>query len=93
MEVMGAWQQHYDRAAYIEPEGLGRPIIARPGARDAERPRLELPALGGDMNLVRDLIEGRWDDERFLVVAPGDVLAPSYEQRRHPGGSRRLRVA
>jgi hypothetical protein len=79
MEVMGAWQQHYDRAAYIEPEGLAVPDYAAQVQETAARRGWRFQRLAGDMLLVRDLIEGRWDDERFLVVAPGDVLAPSYD--------------
>ena len=78
MEVMGAWQQHYDRAAYIESEGLPSPDYTAQIQETASRRGWRFERLAGNMILVRDLLEGRWDETRFLVVAPGDVLAPSY---------------
>jgi len=35
--------------------------------------------LEGDMRLVDDLVDGRWDEERFLVVRPGERIAPSFD--------------
>jgi hypothetical protein len=37
--------------------------------------------LQGDMRLIDDLVRGHWDDERFLVVRPGQRIAPSYDER------------
>jgi hypothetical protein len=37
--------------------------------------------LEGDLRLITDLVDGRWDDERFLVVRPGERIAPSYDDK------------
>jgi hypothetical protein len=31
--------------------------------------------------LLRDLLEGRWDDERFQIIRPGEVLGHSPDER------------
>ena len=37
--------------------------------------------LVGDMTLVRQLVDGPWDDERFLVVPPGGRVASSFDEK------------
>lgn len=34
----------------------------------------------GDSSLLRDMLEGRWDEERFAVIQPGQEPAPSYDE-------------
>ncbi|MDR2957393.1 MAG: DUF1638 domain-containing protein, partial [Coriobacteriales bacterium] len=33
----------------------------------------------GDSQLMRDMLQGNWDEERFIVVQPGQTTAPSYD--------------
>ena len=80
MEVMGAWQAHYKRAAFVD-HGRRRRQQGRthgPGRRRA--PRLDLREGGGDMVLVRRLLFGDWAED-FLVLQPGQSLAMSYDDR------------
>lgn len=37
--------------------------------------------LAGDMVLVRRLVDGPWDEDRFLVVEPGFRIVPSFDER------------
>ncbi len=81
MEVMGAWKAHYSRAAYIDTAEMRLPDYSQEAREVAERRGWTFQRLAGSFVLVRDLLEGRWDAERFLVVEPGQTVQPSYDQR------------
>ena len=48
---------------------------------EAERRGWLFERLAGELGLIRRLLEGDWDDD-FLVLAPGQRLAMSYDARR-----------
>ena len=79
MEVMGAWQAHYERAAYVDM-GLGNGEEALARARDdAQRRNWRFERLAGDMVLVRRLLAGDWEAD-FLVLQPGQVIEMSGDE-------------
>lgn len=70
MEVMGAWQDHYNRAVYVDM-GIGDGSTVEALARaEAERRGWEFQQAVGDLVLVRRLLFGDWDED-FLVLQPG----------------------
>jgi hypothetical protein len=78
MEVMGAWQQHYQRAAYIDMGvGDGEEIEGKARA-DADRRGWAFERVAGDLVLIRRLLGGDWEKD-FLVLEPGQQLAISYD--------------
>jgi hypothetical protein len=86
MEVMGAWQQHYKRAAYIEMGvGDGAAVEAKAQAEAARR-GWAFDRVAGDLVLIRRLLEGDWRNvpERgandFLVVQPGEQVQMTYDE-------------
>jgi hypothetical protein len=79
MEVMGAWKQHYNRAAYIETAEVRLPDYTPQVREIAERRGWNFEQMTGSLILIRDLFEGRWDAQRFLVVPPGQTIAPTYD--------------
>jgi hypothetical protein len=81
MEVMGAWRAHYSRAAYIEAEEMPLPDYVAQVQEQAARRGWVFEKLAGSIIILRDLIEGRWDDERFLIVSPRRTLVPTYDAR------------
>ena len=64
----------------LEPtEHLGRAEMVKAEAiADGKEFRL----IRGDPKLLRDLVLGPWDDERFLTVAPGHSIQPRYDFKR-----------
>jgi hypothetical protein len=81
MEVMGAWRQHYDRAAYIENQDIQLPDYSAKVSELASRRGWNFQRLAGNLFILRDLFDGRWDEERFLIVPPGDTIVPTYDAR------------
>jgi len=78
MEVMGAWQQHYQRAALVD---MGVGDIAAVEARaqaEAARRGWTFDRISGDVVLIHRLLAGDWDDD-FLVVQPGEQVHMSYD--------------
>jgi len=81
MEVMGAWQQHYNRAAYIEPAEMAMPDY-RPSVREtAARRGWQFEELAGSLIIVRDLIDGRWAAERYQIIQPGEMVIATNDER------------
>lgn len=79
MEVLGAWQKHYQRAAYIETVEMRLPDYRAQVREVAARRGWRFEELAGSLLLIRDLVEGRWDEARFLIVPPGGVIEPTYD--------------
>lgn len=78
MEVMGAWQGHYNRAAYIDLGiGNGTQLEAQTQQEAANR-GWNFERLTGNLTLIRRLLNGEWDQD-FLVVQPGARIAMSYD--------------
>ena len=77
MEVMGAWQQHYQRAVYIDM-GIGDGSQVEQMAKDeAVRRGWNFERIAGDMILIKRLFEGDWDETDFLRVNPGESIQMS----------------
>ena len=74
MEVMDAWQSHYERAAFIEM-GVGEDRAAESRAlEDAQRYDWRFARLKGDLVLVKRLLEGDWNEADFLILQPGQTI-------------------
>jgi hypothetical protein len=78
MEVMGAWQSHYQRAAFIDM-GVGNGDATKAKAEEAAQRRGWLyEKMTGDLVLIRKLILGEWD-EHFLRLEPNQSITMSYD--------------
>jgi hypothetical protein len=77
MEVMGAWQEHYHRAAYIDMRIAEVPLHRQQASEEAERRGWTFADLKGDHSLVRRLVHGQWDGD-YLVLQPGERVAVTY---------------
>ncbi len=79
-QQLGTMANHYSGVAYIEMgvepddrfELHARQVAADRGWR--------FQKLQGDMRLIQSLVDGPWDEERFLVVPPGHRVEPSFDE-------------
>jgi len=70
--------ENYDRCAYVKWEELLFPHHEQ-YARDAAKYRgWEFELVNGDSSLLRDFLEGRWDEDRFVTALPGKKFSPDY---------------
>jgi hypothetical protein len=78
MEVMGAWQKHYKRAALIDLGVGDATAVAAQAQAEADRRGWIFEKVAGDMILVRRLIEGDWERD-FLALQPGESVSMTYD--------------
>jgi hypothetical protein len=79
LEVLGDWQKHYERAAYIDMQlGKSGDYVDR-AKRDAAERGWRFEMLKGDLALVRRLVFGEWDGDDFLVVQPGQRIVATFD--------------
>ncbi len=79
MEMEQGWFKEYSNAAYVDL-GFGDNAAYRDYTREcADWLGWTYDELQGDPSLIRDMVEGRWDPERFIVVQPGQTLAASHD--------------
>ncbi|MFN8482294.1 MAG: DUF1638 domain-containing protein [Anaerolineae bacterium] len=84
MEVMGAWQSHYQRATYLDMRIGDAGAVEEAAAAAAARRGWVYERIAGDMVLIRRLLAGEWegqDNDDFLVVPPGHKIAITYDER------------
>ena len=78
MEVTGAWRSHYDRAAFLDTGVRDTAGLEERVRGEALRRGWLFERLRGELVLIRRLLDGDWDED-FLVLAPGQRLAMSYD--------------
>lgn len=79
MDVMGAWQQHYQRAVYIDLHLTDQSSVETQARDEAVRRGWKFERLSGDHRLLRKLLHGDWDDD-MLVVEPGQRIRMTYDE-------------
>jgi hypothetical protein len=79
MEVMGAWQDHYRRAVFIDMGISDGKLAENEAQTKATRRGWTLERMIGDRNLIRRLIDGDWEND-FLVLQPGQQVKMTYDE-------------
>ena len=80
MEVMGAWQSHYNRAVFIDVGVGDGTAVAAIAQAEAERRGWNFEQMAGNITLIQRLLSAQWDED-FLVIAPGQQIVMSYDEK------------
>lgn len=81
MESEQAWFKTYSQATYVDL-GAGVTEADLQYTRDcAKWLGWEFDHQHGDPRLLQDMLTGRWDDERFIVVPPGQTFTMTADAR------------
>jgi hypothetical protein len=78
-DQLGKLTQNYSRMTFIDMALGPDDRFARHARDEAARRGWKYEELVGDMSLVQSLVDGPWDNERFLVVEPGRRVASSFD--------------
>ena len=81
MEQMTGWTKNYHWAAYLK-----MPFFDRDKYRDftkqaAEFYHWQFKEVEGDMSLLQRFLEGKWNEEDFLIVPPGYRIITTGDER------------
>ncbi|NSW53321.1 MAG: DUF1638 domain-containing protein [Anaerolineae bacterium] len=79
MEVMGGWQKHYQRAAYLDMGIFQSTFAEQKAQEDAQKNQWTFDRVAGNLVLIKRLLDGDWDAADFLRLEPGEVLRMSND--------------
>ncbi|MBN2022103.1 MAG: DUF1638 domain-containing protein [Pirellulales bacterium] len=79
-EQLGDMTRNYSRITFIETGVEPDDRFVEEARRQAHERGWRFETLQGDLSLLADLVDGRWDADRFLVVRPGGSVAASYDE-------------
>jgi len=79
MEFENSWVDNYSRAAFIDLEFVRFLNYREQVKKIAAQRGWKYEELSGDIKLIRKLIDGEWDEDKFLIVQPGEEITPSYD--------------
>lgn len=71
-----AWIKNYSRGAYVASGLPGEDRLRERAKAFCRERNWTFEEVEGDFSLIRDMISGKWDEERFLVVKPGGRIVP-----------------
>jgi hypothetical protein len=78
LEMLGDPLKDYSRITFVD-NGLGDVADKRNYAKEiAQGKNWEYDEYGGNVSILKGLIDGDWDPAVFLVVKPGEKIAQSY---------------
>ncbi len=81
MEVEQSWMKHYDRATFVD---LSIGTTDRDVAHTKDCARWlgwSFDRQPGDPALIKALLAGLWDEQRFLVLEPGQTIRMTADER------------
>ena len=90
MEMEQGWFKEYSNAAHIDQSLIDDTPYKDFTKKAADWLHWKYEELPADNSLFEDFLEGRWDDDRFLVLEPGETIQPSHDDavlRKDPAPS------
>ncbi len=80
-EQFGDMTHNYSKLTFIEMGIEPDDRFEEKTRRQANERGWEFEKLVGSMQLITDLVDGNWDDDRFLVVPPGHEIATTFDEQ------------
>jgi len=80
MDMEQNWMKEYKNAIYIDWPQLHNDAYICYTKECADFLKWNCDIVKGSDSLLRAMLEGHWDKERFLIVPPGKVIRPTYKE-------------
>jgi hypothetical protein len=80
MEEMRKWSQHYTRAVFIDMGTGDGTTYAEKARSKAEKEGWIFERMEGNRRLLRDLVNGDWNESDFLVVPSGYTIEQTADE-------------
>jgi hypothetical protein len=78
-EQLGNHIRHYRQMTFIAMGIEPNDSFASSARERAAEHSLEFQQVQGSLRLVENLVNGRWDEEDFLIVRPGEKIVMNLE--------------
>lgn len=79
IEALGKGIDNYNKYSYIDVDLAKSLKYEKVTEEEAKKKNWEFEYLKGDLKLFRNLVDGNWSKEDFLIVEPGYKIAASYD--------------
>lgn len=82
MEVESSWTDSYSTMGYIHSSVYETAENLECARREADKQGWRMHEIHDDLRLLRMMVDGTWNDEEFLILKPGEQIAPDYSGRK-----------
>lgn len=79
MEALGDWTSNYSKYTFIDTKTGDVEKYINDTKALANEKGWEFEKVEGSKSLIMDMMNGKWDDERFLVLPAGKPIESSYD--------------
>jgi hypothetical protein len=80
-EQFSDMRRHYSKLTFIEMGVEPDDRFEQETRRQAGEHGWQFEKISGNMQLISDLVDGHWDDDRFLVIPPGHEIATTFDEQ------------
>lgn len=78
LEIESSWTSHYSTMGYIHSSVYDTPEMLECARREARERGWQMREIHDDLRMLRMMVDGTWNTEEFLILQPGEQIAPDY---------------
>ena len=78
IEIESSWENNYSTLGYIHSKIYDSEENLLRTKQEAANRNWNLREVDGDLRLLRMMTDGTWNDREFLILKPGERIAPDY---------------